>query len=295
MSSLAVERGLVKSLVASTLCTEQTQAAQVISTAYELILSSGSSETTVDLNQLVGVKLRLDDLQDKECLSCGRKKISKTFGPGYCFPCFRSRPETDLCIVKPERCHFAQGTCRDPQWGQQHCMQQHSIYLAFSSQLKVGLSRSYRLHQRWMDQGALGGVEIAQVDTRLKAGQVEVFMKQFYKDITQPKKMLTFAASPDNYELVAQALGAEKITAQRCLHQGGYGDYLRDSPMTLVKYPAPQAGSPPPAELKLVSFVKQAAIEGVLTGIKGQYLIFDERYAFSVRKHLGHYLKFSVL
>ena len=286
-----LERGLVRSMVASASCPEPTPTAQVISASYVLTLS----HTTVDLNQLVGVKLRLEDLQEKECLSCGRKKISKTFGPGYCFPCFRSRPETDLCIVKPERCHFAQGTCRDSQWGQQHCMQHHSIYLAFSSQLKVGLSRSYRLHQRWMDQGALGGIELAQVDTRLKAGHVEVFMKQFYKDSTQPKKMLMFAASTANYALVAEALGAEQITARQRLQHGGYGDCLQNTPITLVKYPASQSGAVNPADLKLVSFAKQAAIEGVLTGIKGQYLIFGNRYGFSVRKHLGHYLKLSIV
>lgn len=285
-----VGRGLLRSLSA-TACIQPSAGdhPETMHAEYALTLS----DVTVKLHELVGRKLRLDDLQDKACVACGRARIRKTFGPGYCFPCFRSRPEADLCIVRPERCHFAQGTCRDAAWGQQHCMQSHSIYLSFTSQVKVGLSRSHRLHQRWLDQGALGGVELARVSTRLDAGRIEVYMKQFFKDTTQPRKMLMYVGSCENYAHVAQVLAGEQLKALDYLHQGGYGSHVVTGGVKWLRYPMvePEQHS---KDMKLVNLASQPSLEGVLSGIKGQYLLLDSGYGFSIRKHLGHYISLRV-
>ena len=49
------------------------------------------------------------------CIECGRE-TKKSFAQGYCFPCFKSLAECDMCIMKPETCHFNAGTCRDEAW-----------------------------------------------------------------------------------------------------------------------------------------------------------------------------------
>ncbi len=59
-----------------------------------------------------------------------------------------------MCIMKPETCHYEQGTCREPQWGEENCMVDHFVYLSNTSSLKVGITRHTQIPTRWIDQGA---------------------------------------------------------------------------------------------------------------------------------------------
>lgn len=102
-------------------------------------------EQRVAMNDLIGQVLSLQYNNEIHCIACGRK-TNKSFNQGYCFPCMRSLPECDSCIVKPELCHFHKGTCRDEQWALSHCMQDHIVYLANSSGIKVGITRVAGTH-----------------------------------------------------------------------------------------------------------------------------------------------------
>ena len=106
------------------------------------------------LNPHLGQRVQLRYTGRIFCVHCGRK-TSKSFDQGYCFPCFRSLAQCDTCIVKPEQCHFAHGTCREPEWAQQFCFRSHTVYLANSSGLKVGITRDNQVPTRWIDQGAV--------------------------------------------------------------------------------------------------------------------------------------------
>ena len=88
------------------------------------------------MNGLIGNQLKLTYLGEINCLHCNRKS-NKSFAQGYCYPCFKKLAQCDLCIMKPEQCHYAAGTCREPEWGEQFCMQDHFVYLANSSGLKA--------------------------------------------------------------------------------------------------------------------------------------------------------------
>ncbi|MEE9447439.1 MAG: DUF2797 domain-containing protein, partial [Arenicellales bacterium] len=61
------------------------------------------------MNALIGKPLSLEFTGEINCIACGRE-LKKTFQQGYCFPCMRSLPECDQCIVRPELCHFHEGT-----------------------------------------------------------------------------------------------------------------------------------------------------------------------------------------
>ena len=115
----------------------------------------------VNLNNLIGQKISLEHLGIIHCVACHRL-INKSFQQGYCFPCTQKLAQCDLCIVKPERCHFHLGTCREPEWGETHCLQDHVIYLANSSGLKVGITRQKNIlnKSRWIDQGATQALPI---------------------------------------------------------------------------------------------------------------------------------------
>ena len=40
-----------------------------------------------------------------------------------------------------------------------------------------------------------------------------------------------------------------------------------------------------PEKITSLNLEKQESISGILTGIKGQYLMFDEQFVFNVRRH----------
>src|SRR5262245_51371459 len=89
-------------------------------------------DAEIALNDLIGTQVRLHFEGAITCLHCGRK-TKKSFNQGFCYPCFQTLAQCDSCIVSPEKCHFDAGTCREPEWAQQHCMQPHIVYLANSS------------------------------------------------------------------------------------------------------------------------------------------------------------------
>ena len=80
------------------------------------------------LNALLGKQIRLEYLGDIHCIHCGRRS-KKSFNQGYCYPCFTKLPQCDTCIMSPEKCHYDQGTCRDPSWGEEYCFTDHYVYL----------------------------------------------------------------------------------------------------------------------------------------------------------------------
>lgn len=76
----------------------------------------------VTLNNVIGSPITFRFVKEINCIHCGRK-TNKSFSQGYCYPCFKSLAQCDMCIVKPETCHFHEGTCREPDWAVQHCLQ----------------------------------------------------------------------------------------------------------------------------------------------------------------------------
>ncbi|MGD9592093.1 MAG: DUF2797 domain-containing protein, partial [Candidatus Berkiella sp.] len=142
------------------------------------------------LNVFLGKTLKLQFMQQINCVACG-VSLKKSYQDGYCFPCTQKLAQTDLCIVKPERCHYHLGTCREPKWGERHCMVPHVVYLANASGLKVGITRKTNIPTRWIDQGAIGALPLFEVLTRRISGLVEVVLAKYISDKTNWRKMLS--------------------------------------------------------------------------------------------------------
>jgi len=245
---------------------------------------------TVGMNEYLGKKISLKHTGVINCISCGRK-TSKSFNQGYCFPCLQSLAECDSCIIKPELCHFDQGTCRDAEWGKSHCMQPHYVYLANSSGLKVGITRHTQIPTRWIDQGATAALSILQVSSRYVSGLVEVIIKRHVADKTDWRKMLK--GFPDPVDLVAQrdqimqTCAAEFDTLRASLPKDSI-QTVNDATLTQIEYPVLEF----PAKVTSISFDKTASISGTLVGIKGQYLIFDSG-VINMRKFAGYEIEFK--
>ncbi len=235
------------------------------------------------LNDFIGKKIRLNYQGIIHCTSCGRK-TKKSFNGGHCFPCFKKLASCDVCMVSPEKCHFDQGTCREPEWAEKHCMQPHTVYLANSSGLKVGITRMPI--GRWIDQGAAAALPLYQVSSRYISGLLETHLKQFYADKTNWRKMLKNEQQEvDLVEVRDQAYLHAADYEQQLIEQFGEGSVIRqtEAEMHQFSYPSIQW----PIKVTSFNFDKQAEVEGTLHAIKGQYLILDTG-VINIRKFAGY-------
>ncbi len=243
-------------------------------------------EHEVFLNPLIGESISLRFTGTINCIACGRE-TNKSFNQGHCFPCLRSLARCDTCIVRPELCHFEKGTCREPEWGAQNCNQKHIVYLANSSGLKVGITRGSQIPTRWIDQGASQALPILEVPDRLTAGLVEVAIKSSVSDRTNWRKMLK--GSPEPVDLLAER---DRLLAESAAGLDNVQESIGSKSMTRVKeqviginYPVDRF----PEKVKSINLDKNPEIVDRLTGIKGQYLIFESG-VINMRKYAGYKL-----
>ena len=236
------------------------------------------------VSERIGQSLRLEFTGSIHCVECGRI-TKKSFAQGHCYPCFKSLASCDMCIMKPETCHYHLGTCRQPEWGETHCMQDHIVYLANSSGLKVGITRGTQIPTRWIDQGATQAIPMFRVKNRLHSGLLEVAIKKQVSDKTDWRKLLKGEAEPvDLVEMRKQIVSNAKDDLEKLKMENPALEWevLNDPPISLA-YPVEQY----PEKISSLNFDKTPIIEGILKGIKGQYLIFDIG-VINIRKFSGY-------
>ena len=242
-------------------------------------------EERLDVQPLLGSQISLEFTGRIYCIECGRK-TTKSFNQGYCFPCLRSLAACDMCIVKPELCHYDQGTCREPAWGESHCMRPHVVYLANSSGLKVGITRASQVPTRWIDQGAVQALPLYEVDSRLQSGWLEVALKRYISDRTDWRAMLK--GDPSQLDLLVERdrlLGEASVDLAQCQLKIGSASMrlVEGAQEARFKYPVLVY----PEKIKAHNFDKKARVEGCLQGVKGQYMILDTG-VLNIRKFGGY-------
>jgi len=245
----------------------------------------------LELNQYINSELSIAYLGEIHCVNCGRK-TSKSFNQGYCFPCMQNLAECDSCLIKPELCHYFEGTCREPAWGEEHCFQDHFVYLANTSGLKVGITRQSNVPARWMDQGATQALPIYRVKDRLTSGLVEVILKQHVADKTAWQRMLK--GIPDAIDLAHERDRLQQECRQEIgdlLNNRGEDavQVLANDQVITINYPVTLY----PEKVKALNLDKSPELGGKLLGIKGQYLIFDSG-VLNVRKFSGYKVTLSI-
>lgn len=245
----------------------------------------------VSVNPLIGRQIRLEYLGAINCVHCGRK-TNKSFSQGYCYPCFKKLPQCDTCIVSPEKCHHALGTCRDPEWGTRFCMTDHVVYLANSSGIKVGITRATQLPTRWLDQGASQALPIMRVATRQQSGLVEDLLRTQVADRTNWRALLKGDASPLDLIEARERIFDACAEGLRALQQR-FGiqaiQPFSDAEVIEIRYPVEAY----PAKIVSLDFDKTPVVEGTLKGIKGQYLILDTG-VINIRKFTAYQVIASV-
>ncbi len=237
----------------------------------------------VDMNTLIGQKIGLHFDGRINCISCG-KKTKTSFNQGFCYNCLQTAPEAAESVIRPElsKSHF--GIARDMEWAEKHDLIDHYVYLAVSTEVKVGVTRSHQIPTRWIDQGASYAIKLAKTPNRHIAGVIEVFLKKHYTDKTNWRGMLKNEVKR-NINLVEEK---EKVNLLLPSELQRYT--IAGNEVVSIKYPVEQY----PKKIKSVGFDKTPSIEGVLKGIKGQYLLFGEDMVLNIRKHNGYYISLNI-
>ncbi len=229
-------------------------------------------DQTVDLNALIGKSITLTYSGNIFCSNCG-KKTKKSYSQGHCFVCMRKLASCDMCIMKPETCHFDQGTCREPEWGEENCMIPHYVYLANTTAIKVGITRHTQIPTRWIDQGATQALPIFKVATRHQSGLLEVALAEFIADKTNWRNMLKGNGEVIDLKSQGAALIEQirpKLTELSELF-GATAITELDEEVVELDFPISEF----PSKISSFNFDKNPEVTGILKGIKGQYLIFD--------------------
>ncbi len=234
------------------------------------------------VNPHLGGKLEIRFQGEINCVGCGRK-TSKSFSQGFCFPCSQSRPEADICIVKPELCHYdePQNPCRDDDFARTQCFQPHVLYVSLTSGLKVGITRQPNIPSRWIDQGAVAAVPVAVLPDRRTVGGVEKRLSEDgFADKTHWTRLLKGNPMPGEFDLMGTV---DQVVAR--LQEWGVEGVL--SPLERLEqnftYPIDHF----PDKVKSFNLDKDPVAGGVLLGIKGQYLLFDTG-VINLRKYTGY-------
>ncbi len=242
----------------------------------------------VYLNDFIGKPISLTFSGQINCIACGRR-TNKSFAQGHCYPCFTGKAACDMCILKPELCHYAAGTCREPQWGEEFCFRPHIIYLANTTGAKVGITRKTQLPTRWIDQGAVAALPIFEVSTRHISGQVEVALAEHIADKSRWQQLLKGAPEPVDLETLREQSREWSASAVATIRDREGSDAVREINGDEFWFDFPVQRYP--EKIKSFNFDKQQVVSGQLNGIKGQYLLLDSG-VINIRKFGGYKVEF---
>ena len=234
------------------------------------------------INQLLDKKISISFL-GYQCMSC--KKEKKIYRQGFCYDCFFEIPQAADWIMHPElsKAHLNIED-RDLDYEKAVQLKPHIVYLANSSNVKVGVTRKSQIPTRWIDQGAHEAIEIVEVPNRYLAGITEIALKNYVADKTNWRTMITNKIADE--DLVAWRDKLKQYIPEQALPY-----FIDNKQETNLEFPVLKY----PVKLKTLNLVKTPAYTGTLKGVKGQYLIFDDDTVFNVRSNEGFVVSINML
>lgn len=235
----------------------------------------------LNVNQLLDKKVKISFV-GYQCLNCQKRK--KIYRQGYCYDCFYEIPQAADWIMHPElsKAHLNIED-RDLEYEKKVQLKPHIVYLANSSTVKVGVTRKTQVPTRWIDQGAHEAIEIVEVPNRYLAGITEVALKNYVSDKTNWRTMITNKISEEN-------LMEWRNKLKKHIPTEALSYFIENNQETHMDFPVKQY----PEKPKSLNLVKTPNFEGVLKGIKGQYLIFEDQTIFNVRSNEGFIVSITV-
>ncbi len=235
----------------------------------------------ISMNQLFGKNLTIKHV-GYQCVECG--KDEKIYRMGFCKKCFFESPYASDTILKPELSTAHLGIEeRDLEIEKEIQLQPHIVYLAYTGDVKVGVTRESQVPTRWIDQGATFALPIAKTENRYEAGMIEVELKKHIADKTNWRKMLQ-----DDRESDVDLLDFRNQIAE--LFPKDFKNFAIDG-QEIVRLDFPYEA---PAKINSFTLDSKPEFEGVLKGIKGQSLYFNEGNFVNGRSHEGYVIELDI-
>ena len=236
----------------------------------------------LNVNQMLNKNIEINFL-GYQCLNCSKNK--KIFRQGVCYDCFYSSPAVGDWIMRPELSTAHLGIAdRDLDYETRVQLQPHVVYLALSSDVKVGVTRRTQIPTRWIDQGASQAVSILELPNRYLAGITEVALKKHFVDKTNWRKML-------QNEVLDLDLLIEKARVFDFLPEEVKPYFNAELDEHLIfHYPVLQR----PKKVTGLNLDKTPNYKGKLMGIQGQYFIFEDGTVFNVRSYEGYIVNINI-
>lgn len=236
----------------------------------------------LNMNQLLNKTIVLSFVT-YECLNCGKEK--QIYRQGFCKSCFFESAAVGDWIMRPELSKAHLGIeDRDLEYEKRVQLQPHIVYLANSSNVKVGVTRKQQVPTRWIDQGAHEAIEIVEVPNRYLAGITEVALKEHVADKTNWRKML-------KNDVEDESLVDWRNKLKNYIPEEAASYFIENNSETQLNFPVEKY----PEKPKSLNLLKTPTYTGKLVGIKGQYLIFDDETVFNVRANEGLVVKITTL
>ena len=236
----------------------------------------------INMNQMLDKTIKLSFVR-YECLGCHLDQ--QIFRQGFCRSCFYELPQAADWIMRPElsMAHLDKED-RDLEYEKKVQLQPHIVYLANSSNIKVGVTRKSQVPTRWIDQGAHEAIEIVEVPNRYMAGITEVALKDHVSDKTNWRKML-------KNEIEDEDLISRRESLKAFIPEEVKAYYIANNNETHLAFPVNQY----PEKPKSLNIEKEKEYTGKLVGVKGQYLIFEDQTVFNVRANEGKVVKLELV
>tara|TARA_R110002111_G_scaffold2230_2_gene14640 strand:+ start:18326 stop:19117 length:792 start_codon:yes stop_codon:yes gene_type:complete len=235
----------------------------------------------IHVNQLLNKPIDIK-LIGYQCLSCGLDR--PIYRQGFCKTCFFNQPLAGDWIMRPELSTAHLGIeDRDLEFEKQVQLQPHIVYLANSSNVKVGVTRKGQVPTRWIDQGAHEAIEIVEVPNRYLAGITEVALKEHVADKTNWRTMLKNDIKDEDLLEWRQKL-------KQYIPEEAQPYFIENNTETHIDFPVEHY----PLKPKSLNLSKTPNYSGKLVGIKGQYLIFEDNTVFNVRANEGLVVELSM-
>lgn len=235
----------------------------------------------LNMNQLLNKTITIQFVK-YQCLNCGLDK--PIYRQGFDKQCFYDTARAGDWIMRPElsTAHLGKED-RDLEYEKKVQLQPHIVYLANSSNVKVGVTRKSQVPTRWIDQGAHEAIEIVEVPNRYLAGITEVALKDHVADKTNWRTML-------KNEIVDENLVEWRERLKQYIPDEAKVYFLQSNSETNLKFPV----SKYPEKPKSLNIKKEQSYTGKLVGIKGQYLIFEDQTVFNIRANEGLVVAISI-
>lgn len=236
----------------------------------------------LNVNQILGKELQISFIKF-QCLNCGRDR--PIYRQGFCKTCFYEIPSAGDWIMRPElsTAHLNKED-RDLDYEKKVQLQPHIVYLANSSNIKVGVTRKSQVPTRWIDQGAHEAIEIVEVPNRYLAGITEVALKDHVGDKTNWRKMLTNKIQDED-------LVEWRNKLKLYIPKEAEKYFIASNTETNLEFPVLKY----PTKVKSLNLDKTPTYNGILKGIKGQYFIFEDDTVFNIRGSEGYYVSLAIM